>query len=241
MSNRDFYVKSTPTQLGGRLAEYGQRQTVRQLQRRYNVQRVLEIGFGKGLVARACRDLGLEYLGVDCSDLSVDCAKSQGVRVLQGYVPPMPDLDGYRPDLVLTIDVLSNLASHREAEAFAAAVASCLEPGGLFLATAPDLRYAEWFYWDPDLARQFLTTRHRLGRLLDAAGFDIIESAYRLDSLGWPWWYLIYHATKLVPYRLLDGLTGPWSRRDLALYPSPWEMLYRKAPRAYVLGRRRAE
>ena len=83
-------------------------------------------------------------------------------------------------------------------------------------ATAPDLRYAKWFFWDPDLTRQFLTTRHRLGRLLHAAGFEIIESAYRLDSLGWPWWYLIYHGTKLVPYRLLEGLTRPWNRRDLS-------------------------
>jgi SAM-dependent methyltransferase len=241
MSTRDFYVKSRPTRLGARLGGFGQRHMIQSLRRKYNVQRVLEIGAGKGIAARICREFGIQYLGIDGSEVAVQAGAANGVRVLHTYVPPMPDLEGFQPDLVLTIDVLSNVPSYRDAEEFVAAVASCLKPGGLFLAIAPDLRYARWFFWDPDLTRQFLTTRHRLGRLLYAAGFDIIESTYRLDGIGSPWCHLIYHATKLVPYRLLEGLTNRWSRRDLALYPSMWEMIYRKAPSAYVLGRRRGE
>jgi SAM-dependent methyltransferase len=239
MSTSDLYVGSRPTRLGARLGEFSQRHIVRGLQSKYQIQRVLEIGSGKGIVARACRDYGIEYFGIDGSDVAVEHARSEGLRIMQGYVPPLPDLNGYKPDIVITIDTLSNLASCGHAQEFVTAAASCLEPGGLFLAIAADLRYARWFFWDPDLTRQFPTSRHRIGRLLHAARFEIIESRYCLDGIGSPWCHLICYATKLVPYRLLDGLTGRWSNRDLALYPSAWEMIYRKAPAAYVLGRKR--
>lgn len=40
------------------------------------------------------------------------------------------------------------------------------------------------------------------------------------------------------PYQLMEGLTNQWSRRNLVLYPSMWEMIYRKTPSAYVLGKK---
>jgi SAM-dependent methyltransferase len=239
MATHDYYVGSKPTRLGARMGEFAQRHIIRGLRKKYQFQHVLEIGSGKGIVARACRDLGIEYLGIDGSDAAVERSRSEGHRVVQGYVPPVPDLDGFRPDFVLSIDTLSNLPSYDDAREFVAAVAACLEPGGLFLAMAPDLRYARWFFWDLDPSRRFPTSRHRLGRLLHAAGFDIIESRYCLDGIGSPWCHLIYYATKLVPYKLLDGLTGRWSGRNLALYPSMWETIHHKAPGAYVLGRKR--
>jgi SAM-dependent methyltransferase len=225
--------------MGARLGEYGQRRLVRELRRKHRVQRVLEIGSGKGIVARACRDLGLDYFGIDGSDVAVEHVRAQGMRVVKGYVPPLPDLEGFKPDILVTIHTLSNLPSCEAAQAFVTAAGAALEPGGLFLAIMPDMRFERWFFWDPDLSRQFPTTRHRVGRLLCDAGFDIIESRYWLDGFGAPWWYLIYRLTKLVPYLLLEGLTSRWSRRNLALYPSMWEMIYRKAPSAYVLGRKR--
>jgi len=239
MSPHDFYTQSKPTGLGARLGEYGQRRLVRVLRKKYGVQRMLEIGSGKGIVARACRDQGIDYLGIDGSSLAVAHGRSQGLRVVQGYVPPLPSLEGFRPDIVVTIQTLSNLPSYEAAQEFVAAAGAPLAPGGLFLAIMPDMRFEKWFFWDPDLTRQFLTTRHRVGRLMHDAGFDIIESRYWLDGFGTPWWYLIYRGTKLIPYILLDGLTKRWSRRNLALYPSMWEMIYRKAPCAYVLGRKR--
>jgi len=239
MSTRDFYVPSRPSRLGAWMGEQGQYRIIRALQAKYRVQRVLEIGAGKGKVARACQSLGIEYLGIDGSSTAVEWGRSEGLRILQTYVPPLPDLGDFQPDAVVTIDTLSNVSSHDEARSLVAAAASCLAPGGLFLAMAPDLRYAKWFFWDPDLTRCFPTSRHRLGRLLQGEGFDLIESRYCLDGFGSPWWYLIYRLTKLIPYQLLDGLTGRWSRRDLAVYPSMWEMIYRKAPSAYVLGRKR--
>jgi SAM-dependent methyltransferase len=239
MPGGDYYVSSRPSRLGAWLGEYGQHRLLDRLHRKYGVERVLEIGCGKGIVARECQALGVAYLGIDGSQTAVERARREGIPIVHGYVPPLPDLGGFRPDTVITIDTLSNLSSYEEAQEFVQAAASCLEPGGLFLAVAPDLRFAKWFFWDPDLTRCFPTTRHRLGRLLHAAQFDIIESRYCLDGFGWPWWYLIYRGTKLVPYHLLDGLTSRWSRRDLALYPSLWEMIYRKAPSAYVLGRKR--
>jgi SAM-dependent methyltransferase len=239
MPNRDFYTHSRPTGLGARLGEYGQRRLVRELRTKYQIQRVLEIGSGKGIVARGCRDLGIDYLGVDGSEVAVEYASSQGLRIVQGFVPPLPDLGGFKPDIVVTIHTLSNLPSYEAVQEFVTAAGAALEPGGLFLAVMPDVRFEKSSFWDPDLTRQFPTTRHRLGRLLHAAGFDIIESRYWLDGFGSPWWYLIYRVTKLVPYLLLEGLTNRWSRRNLALYPSMWEMIYRKAPSAYVLGRKR--
>ncbi len=240
MSTRDFYTQSMATGLGARLGEYGQRRLMRGLHKKYGVRHVLEIGSGKGIVARACRDFGIDYVGIDGSDVAVEQGKSQGLRIVQGYVPPLPALNGFKPDIIVTIHTISNLPSGEAAQEFVRAAGAALEPGGLFLAIMPDTRFERWLFWDPDLTRQFPTTRHRLGRLLHAAGFDIIESRYWLDGFGSPWWYLIYRVTKLVPYLLLEGLTKRWSRRNLALYPSMWEMIYRKAPSAYVLARKRS-
>src|SRR3989339_557898 len=70
MSTRDFYMGSKPTRLGARLGDFGQRHIIRGLRKKYQIQRVLEIGSGKGIVARACRDYGIEYLGIDGSDIA---------------------------------------------------------------------------------------------------------------------------------------------------------------------------
>ncbi len=239
MAARDFYVGSKPTKLGALLGERGQRGMVVDLQKKYKIRRLLEIGTGKGRVARACRDFGVEYLGIDCSAAVVEQAKADGFRMVHAGVPPLPDLGGFKPDVVVSIDTLSNLSSCEQAQGFIASAASCLEAGSLFLLAAPDLRYAKWSFWDPDLTRGFPTTRRRLARLLHEAGFDIVESKYQLDGINPPWCYLIYYGTKLVPYRLLDGLTGWSSKRDLALYPSVWETIHHKALGAYVLGRKR--
>jgi len=239
MAARDFYVGSRPTKLGALLGERGQRAIVARLQRDYKIRSLLEIGAGKGKVARACRELGVDYMGIDCSAAVVEQAQAEGFHVVHASVPPVPDLGGFKPDIVLSIATLSNLSSYEQAQGFVASVCSCLEPGRLFLVVASDLLLAKWSFWDPDLTRSFPTTRRRLGRLLSEAGFDIVQSSYQLDGIDQPWCFLIYYATKLIPYRLLDALTGWRSKRDLALYPSVWETIHHKAPEAYVLGRKR--
>lgn len=239
MGGRDYYVGSKPTRLGALLGERGQRGIVADLQRDYKIRSLLEIGTGKGRVARACRDFGVEYVGIDCSADVVAQAQADGFRMILAGVPPLPELSGFRPDVVVSIDTLSNLASCEQAQGFVVSAASCLEPGGLFLLMAPDLRFAKWSFWDPDLTRAFPTTRRRLGRLLHEAGFEIIESTYKLDGIGRPWCDLIYHGTKLVPYRILDAITGPFLKRELALYPSIWETIHHKALAGYVLGRKK--
>jgi SAM-dependent methyltransferase len=239
MAARDFYVGSRPTKLGALLGERGQHWIVAALQKKYQIRRLLEIGTGKGKVARACRDLGVDYFGIDCSAAVVEQAQADGFRVTYAFVPPLPDLGGFKPDIVVSIHTLSNLPSYEQVQGFVASVGPCLDPGGLFLVIAPDLRFSKWSFWDPDLTRSFPTTRRRLARLLDQAGFEIIECSYQLDGIGWPWCYMIYYGTKLVPYRLLDALTGRWTKRNLALYPSVWETIHHKAPDAYVLGKKR--
>ena len=239
MSARDFYVGSRPTKLGALLGERGQHWIVAALQKKYQIRRLLEIGTGKGKVARACRDLGIDYFGIDCSTSVVEQARADGFRVTYAFVPPLPDLGDFKPDIVVSIHTLSNLPSYEQVQGFVAGVGSCLDPGALFLVIAPDLRFSKWSFWDPDLTRSFPTTRRRLARLLDQAGFEIVECSYRLDGIGWPWSYLIYYGTKLIPYRIIDGLTGRWTKRNLALYPSVWETIHHKAPDAYVLGKKR--
>jgi Methyltransferase domain len=239
MAARDFYVGSRPTKLGALLGERGQRGIVAALRKKYKIRSLLEIGTGKGRVARACRDFDIDYFGIDCSTAVVEQAQADGFRVACASVPPLPDLAGFKPDVVVSIDTLSNLPSYEQAQGFVASAGACLEPGGLFLLMAPDLQFAKWSFWDPDLTRVFPTTRRRLARLLDQTGFEIIECSYKLDGIGRPWCDMIYYGTKLIPYRLLDALTGRWTKRDLALYPSLWETIHHKAPGAYVLGKKR--
>ncbi len=239
MAAGDFYMGSKPTKLGALLGEKGQRSIVAVLQKKYKVRSLLEIGTGKGRIARACRDFGIDYFGIDCSSAVVEQARANGFRMAYASVPPLPDLTGFKPDVIVSIDTISNLRSYEEAQGFVASAGSCLEPGGLFLVIAPDLQFAKWSFWDPDLTRGFPTTRRRLARLLHQAGFEIIECTCQLDGIGRPWCHLIHYATKLVPYRFLDLLTGRWTKRDLALYPSLWETIHHKAPEAYVLGKKK--
>lgn len=239
MASHDFYMGSKPTKIGTLFGERGQRRIVAGLQKKYKIRRLLEIGTGKGKIARACRDFGIDYFGIDCSATVVEQAQADGFSVAYASVPPLPDLAGFKSDIIISIDTLSNLPSYEHVKDFVASASSSLDSGSLFLIIAPELRFAKWSFWDPDLTRGYPTTRRRLARLLHQTGFEIIECRYILDGIGWPWCHMIYYGTKLVPYRLLGALTGRWAKRELALYPSAWETIHHKAPEAYVLGKKR--
>ncbi len=148
----------------------------------------LDVGCGDGrtagpwLVGRGCR-----YVGVDVSSVAVAKARSAGLDAQTiGDAGSLP-FPGDSFDVALCLEVLEHLF---EPQTAAAEIFRVLRPGGLLIATVPNVAYwrrrAELFCagrWDPtgdslsvaqpwrDPHIRFFTTS-TLRRMLSSAGFD---------------------------------------------------------------------
>ena len=146
---------------------------------------VLDVGCGNGGFVRACRDAGIDAIGVEAFDTSATIAARSGVSVLMAAGERLP-LETGAFDVVRLKEVLEHVQAPL---ALAAEMRRVLRSGGVFLSYVP----SQWsqlypfpanFYDDYTHIRAF--SRVGLQRLLEDAGFEhIVVEGYTPPLRAW--------------------------------------------------------
>jgi SAM-dependent methyltransferase len=128
--------------------------------------RALEIGVGIGLFAKACRERGWEYLGVDRNDLFLSQLGAQ-FEVVKGELPPLPGsvpLESF--DVAYSFFVVEHLADGEVAFQFVHELARALRPGGLMVLGVPDALSLGMEFWNLDYTHKYPTADRNVSQVL---------------------------------------------------------------------------
>src|SRR5215472_5745703 len=90
---------------------------------------VLELGPGDGYIAELCREAGYDYLAVEASEAVARNLIQRGVRVVQGFVPPLP-IATEPLDVCYMLHVIEHLKGIDAAITLLGEIRSRLRPGG---------------------------------------------------------------------------------------------------------------
>jgi SAM-dependent methyltransferase len=185
---RDWYHRLYPAraafhagQLGGRIAA----ETARLRCEAYSSllgerTRLLEIGPGEGAFLAAIQEKLPRSLvrGVDLSPAEVEACRSKGLDVIQGTIENLPATYGGNTHAAL-FHVLEHSLNPLQ---LLRKAAQCIHPGGYLLVEVPNV-LGEWQGLGMlHVAHPYLFAPATLGRMLQAAGFQIVQ----LDSLEGP-------------------------------------------------------
>jgi SAM-dependent methyltransferase len=147
------------------------------------VPRVLEIGPGKGLFARAVAGRGWEYVGVDCSPALVKRLTAEHIPVFFSAVPPIPDAVGNKFDVIMLEELIEHMSSAETAKQLVEDAYHRLSEGGLLIVISPDFLTQGPNFFDCDYTHSYVTTSRRLHQLLTDSGFSIRYQGYEALSV----------------------------------------------------------
>jgi SAM-dependent methyltransferase len=133
---------------------------------------MLEIGPGKGSLARLAVEAGWRYRAVEASPILISELRGQGLEVIEGWAPPIPTGDR-ACDVVYADQVLEHMSGIDAARALVAEALRVLRPSGVFFVVVPDYLKERGFFWDVDYTHNFVTTERRVKQLLYDGGFQI--------------------------------------------------------------------
>jgi SAM-dependent methyltransferase len=133
---------------------------------------MLEIGPGKGSLARLAVESGWRYRAVEASPILITELRGQGLHVIEGWAPPIPTGND-TCDVVYADQVLEHMSGIDAARALVAEALRSLRPGGVFFVVVPDYLKERGFFWDVDYTHNFVTTERRVKQLLYDGGFQI--------------------------------------------------------------------
>jgi SAM-dependent methyltransferase len=135
---------------------------------------MLEIGPGKGSLARLAVEAGWRYRAVEASPILITELRGQGLEVIEGWAPPIPTSDG-TCDVVYADQVLEHMSGIDAARALVAEALRSLRPRGVFFVVVPDYLKERGFFWDVDYTHNFVTTERRVRQLFNDSGFEILH------------------------------------------------------------------
>jgi len=143
--------------------------------------RLLEIGFGSGVMLHAASRAGWNAEGVEISRTATEHAQAEGFKVFCGDLSDARYPDDYF-DVVIASELLEHVADPRR---IVTEIARILRPGGLLWATTPNIKglssrvlRLNWTAVGPDHLHLF--SQKGISRLLNGAGFRRV----RLDTQG---------------------------------------------------------
>lgn len=160
--------------------------------------RVLDVGAGSGKLVRFLRERGSEAVGIEPAGALYGRFLADEPCFLQTTVEELAKDPPEPFDLVLACDVLEHVP---EPNAFLAAIAALLAPGGVLLVSTPDVASAfarvcgrRWHYYNPYHVSYF--SKATLARTAEPLGLRPIEFARlpRWKSVG----YLLQYAYDFV-------------------------------------------
>ena len=168
---------------------------------------LLDAGCGTGgFIRRASTDFPLlRFHGIDLFQIACDLARERGTpRIARASSTDLPFADRSMA-VVTSLDVLQHIPDQEKA---VAEIFRVLEPGGLAVVNGPAYEWL-WSYHDDVTDTERRYTRGRMVRLLEAAGFRVVQSTY---------WNLFPLPLVAAKRKLLRGVGGT---DDVKMYP-PW-------------------
>lgn len=199
----DFWREKRVTPLGRRWGRLSAEFTLERVERAAGTLRsVVEIGPGRGALARACQARGVSYTAVDVNaGLLRSMKQTDGVCA---FVPPLPLRDALA-DAVIANHVLEHAAGLPQATAMVAEMRRIARPGGVVAITSPDLVWVGPDFWDCDYSHNFPTSARRLQQLFLDQGLTIRSLGYVHNHLTGLAGTLAGWGTRALPYRLADA------------------------------------
>lgn len=98
-------------------------------------KRFLDVGCNAGYVVEAASQLGLDAYGIDIDETAINSAKAAYKGRFEAVSVEALAARGEKFDMIYSSEVLEHV---RDPEAFAAAISTLLNPGGILYVTAPD-------------------------------------------------------------------------------------------------------
>ncbi|MFF3377823.1 class I SAM-dependent methyltransferase [Streptomyces sp. NPDC002680] len=144
----------------------------------FAAHRVLDIGCGTGVFARLLADRGIEAIGIDPAQASIDVARtkpgSERVRWICGDATTLPPL---QVDLVtMTANVAQAIVDPRVWRQTLRKAHEALRPGGYLVFETRDPARRAWDEWTRD-------NSHRVTKIPDVG---VVESWVQLIDVSWP-------------------------------------------------------
>jgi SAM-dependent methyltransferase len=173
---------------------------------------VLDAGCGTGGLLRRLHEAQPAWTltGLDFSPLACQLARERtGANVVQGSIAELPFGDAMF-DAVISCDVVCQVAEPARA---VSEFRRCLQPGGVVVLTMPAYQWM-YSYHDKEVANLRRYTRRKVNALLQAEGFQVIDSTY---------WNMLPFPLAVLRRKILPP-AEPTS--DVRLYPAPVETTF---------------
>lgn len=167
-----------------------------------DLQRIVEIGPGRGDFADICMEHGLSYIAVDANIGLLRDMKTHDR--LSAFVPPLP-LHDMVADAVIASHVIEHAAGLPQATAMLNEMCRIVRPGGTVTIISPDLLWVRNYFWDCDYSHNFPISSRRLYQMFLDAGLDVVLMKYTYNHLtGWQG-AIIGHLVRRLPYALFSA------------------------------------
>jgi len=164
---------------------------------------LLELGPGLGTFGEICKSRGYSYSGVEMNESQALKLQAQGLDVVSGSIPPIPD--GKPVRIIWMSHFLEHAATFLEARQMIEEVHRRLDPGGYAVVVSPDMIFWKERFYDVDWSHGYPTTRKRMEQLFLETGFEICYSGHHTAAVFKPLAvFVLTHFFRLIPVGLLD-------------------------------------
>ena len=214
---REYYKARPPLEVGAKIVGLWHRRMLQVIAERipgFAGLSVLEVGTGWGYFARACREKGVAYSGLEMNADQAAALRAEGLDVVAGSIPPFPE--GKPAQVLYLSHVLEHASGFPQAKEMLNACHARLDPGGHVVIVCPDLLSWKEEFWGADWSHGFPTTLRRLEQIVAEAGFVLRDSRHHTAGLMNP--ALVFLATslfRLIPVHALDAVLKPLTGRPL--------------------------
>ena len=138
-------------------------------------KKAIEVGSGRGGMVDIMTEAGLDAVGLEYSDESVEYAKSQNRNMIQGY---LDDLDREYNEQYDAFISLNYIEHQPDTKSFIRSLVRITKPGAVGYVTAPNVSYL----LETNTLYEFVSdhliyfTEETMRRAFELNGFDVIES-----------------------------------------------------------------
>ena len=172
------------------------------------VHKVLELGPGDGYISELSRNQGMTYTAVEGSAEIAAKLRRRGVKVFEGYAPPLPAALTGPFSTCFMLHVLEHMPGLQVAATLLNEIRAQLLPGGTLVIACPAFEHWGARFYDCDYTHSFPLTRRRLEQLLRDQGFDLVVNAVHCGPGCGRGWIVLSCCARLLWPAWLDALVG---------------------------------